>query len=276
MELAGTAIGGSVTVKVAAPPPPVKPAATIPYNPAAYVPGGSSPKVAIAIEVAGITTPGPTPVQVPVTILAALPPIPPVLVGNPPPTPAPAPPPTVPSGLSLSHADLEILWELAGGAAEYADTAAAIAEAESGGCQYALAGPFDIRPAPSCHWTKTSKENSCCFWQINLDAHPSYSAPSIFEKLTNATAAVAISNQGTDFGPWTTYTNGAYKAYLQGNVGAGSGGTSGTSSAAPVKIAAPAGVQKAWGSIIDLFATGVPANQAKVQSRAASLIGVFK
>ena len=105
-------------------------------------------------------------------------------------------------------------WYAAGGPQDKADVAAAIAFAESSGCQYALAGPVDIRPVKECHWTVTNGENSCGYWQINLRAHPQYSAPAIFDPVTNAAAAVAISNHGADFGPWTTYTKGYYKQYL--------------------------------------------------------------
>lgn len=110
------------------------------------------------------------------------------------------------------------LWREAGGPAFAADTAAAIAQAESDGCQYALAGPFDIRPVKVCRYTKTDKENSCGLWQINLMAHPTYHAPAIFDPLTNARAAVAISANGTSFVPWTTYGNGAYKQFLTAGV----------------------------------------------------------
>ena len=116
----------------------------------------------------------------------------------------------------LTHAQLEELWLLGGGSPDTADTAAAIAQAESGGCQYALAGPTDIRPVRACFWRITTLENSCGFWQINLRAHPQYSAPSIFAQDVNASAAVAISKDGTDFAPWTTYRTCAYKQYLSG------------------------------------------------------------
>lgn len=106
-------------------------------------------------------------------------------------------------------------WYVAGGGQGEADVAAAIAFAESGGCQYALAGPRDIRPVKECTWTVTDGENSCGYWQINLREHPQYSAPSIFDPLTNAAAAVAISNDGKDFGPWTTYRDGAYLPFLK-------------------------------------------------------------
>lgn len=106
------------------------------------------------------------------------------------------------------------LWILSGGPDAYADVAAAVAQAESGGCQYALAGPSDIRPVKACRWTVTNGENSCGLWQINLRAHPGYSAPHIFDRIANGEAAVAISSGGRDWSPWSTYKNGAYRQFL--------------------------------------------------------------
>ena len=51
-----------------------KPAATVAYDPQGYVPGGSSAKVAQAIEAQAIATPGPTPTYVPVAIEKSIPP----------------------------------------------------------------------------------------------------------------------------------------------------------------------------------------------------------
>ena len=115
----------------------------------------------------------------------------------------------------LTHKELETLWIAQGGSIGAADTAAAIAQAESGGCQYALAGPKDIRPVKQCTYRKTATENSCGFWQINLQAHHNYKAPGIFNQAENARAAIAISSDGLNFAPWTTYNNGAYKQYLE-------------------------------------------------------------
>ncbi len=115
---------------------------------------------------------------------------------------------------TYTHQQLMELWVLGGGMVQYADTAAAIAQAESGGCRYALAGPRDIRPVKACTYRRTSRENSCGLWQINLKAHPEYHAPAIFDPVANARAAVAVANGGADFSPWSTYTNGAYRNYL--------------------------------------------------------------
>lgn len=109
---------------------------------------------------------------------------------------------------------LKGFWIQQGGAPGHADLAASIAFAESAGCQWALAGPVDIRPVKQCTWNRTNGENSAGYWQINLRAHPSYSAPSIFNPAVNASAAIAISKDGSDFGAWSTYVNGAYKPFL--------------------------------------------------------------
>jgi hypothetical protein len=116
---------------------------------------------------------------------------------------------------TFTHAQLENLWAVAGGLPQWADTAAAIAQAESGGCQYAKAGPTDDRPVKECTYRRTTTENSYGLWQINRMAHPTYSATTLYTAAGNANAAVAIANGGTDFSPWTTYKDGAYKQYLQ-------------------------------------------------------------
>jgi hypothetical protein len=107
------------------------------------------------------------------------------------------------------------LWVLAGGTDATADTAAAIAQAESGGCQYAKHGPRDDRPVKACTYTFSTGENSYGLWQVNRDAHPQYSAASLYTELGNAKAAVEIASGGANFRPWTTYVNGAYKRFLQ-------------------------------------------------------------
>ncbi len=90
---------------------------------------------------------------------------------------------------TLSCSQLEDLWETAGGAQTEAFMAAEIAMAESGGNQYA---------------TGTVGERG--YWQIN----PNHGALSTYDPLGNAKAAVIISDDGTDWTPWTTFTSGAY------------------------------------------------------------------
>jgi LysM repeat protein len=91
---------------------------------------------------------------------------------------------------TLGCSGLESLWEDAGGSHAEAFMAAEIAMAESGGNQYALSPTDDYG-----------------YWQINASHGP---AMATFNALGNAKAAIAISDDGTDWDPWTTYVTGAY------------------------------------------------------------------
>jgi len=92
---------------------------------------------------------------------------------------------------TLGCSGLEALWETAGGSSSEAFMAAEIAMAESGGNQYAVSPTSDYG-----------------YWQINL---PSW-GPNLatFNPIGNAKAAIQISDDGTNWEPWTTYTSGAY------------------------------------------------------------------
>ncbi len=94
----------------------------------------------------------------------------------------------MPSG-QLSCSGLEDLWDAAGGNPAHAFMAAEIAMAESGGDQYALSPTDDYG-----------------YWQINI----SNGALATFDAYGNARSAIILSDDGTNWGPWTTYTSGAY------------------------------------------------------------------
>jgi Lysozyme like domain/LysM domain len=94
------------------------------------------------------------------------------------------------TGGTLGCGGLEGLWEDAGGSAGEAEVAASVAMAESGGDQYALSPTDDYG-----------------YWQINGSWGP---ALATFNAEGNARAAVRISADGTDWDPWTTYTDDAY------------------------------------------------------------------
>jgi LysM repeat protein len=94
------------------------------------------------------------------------------------------------TGGTLSCSGLEALWTSAGGAPGEAFMAAEIAMAESGGNQYALSPTDDYG-----------------YWQINASHGP---AMATFNAYGNARAAIAISDDGTNWSPWTTYVTGAY------------------------------------------------------------------
>jgi LysM repeat protein len=92
---------------------------------------------------------------------------------------------------TLGCSGLEQLWEDAGGSSGEAEVAASIAMAESGGDQYATNPSSDTKG----------------YWQIS----PVWGSLSSYDALTNAEAAVQISDDGSNWSPWTTYTSGAYE-----------------------------------------------------------------
>jgi LysM repeat protein len=94
-------------------------------------------------------------------------------------------------GLSgtLGCSGLEQLWDSAGGNPADAFMAAEIAMAESGGDQYALSPTDDYG-----------------YWQINI----SNGALATFNAYGNARSAITLSDDGTNWSPWTTYREGRY------------------------------------------------------------------
>ena len=91
---------------------------------------------------------------------------------------------------NLGCSGLEALWVAAGGARSHAFIAAEIAMAESGGRQFAH-----------------SPTNDFGYWQIN----GVHGAMATYNPIGNARAAIAISGNGSNWRPWTTYVTGAYR-----------------------------------------------------------------
>lgn len=135
--------------------------------------------------------------------------------------------------------DLMSLIEQAGFTGQAAQTMYAIVMAESGGNAYAHNG------------NAGTGDDSYGLAQINmigslgperLKQYGLSSADALYDPLTNLKVAYALSNHGTDFSPWTTYTRGTYKQFLgqsgaqvdtSGSAGGGGSMTSGT--AAPTE-----------------------------------------
>jgi len=90
---------------------------------------------------------------------------------------------------TLGCSGLEQLWDAAGGNPSHAFMAAEIAMAESGGSQYALSPTDDFG-----------------YWQINA----SNGSLATYNALGNARSAIILSDNGTNWSPWTTYTAGLY------------------------------------------------------------------
>jgi hypothetical protein len=182
---------------------------------------------------------------------------------------------------SYTHAELVDLWLVSGGSAASADTAAAIAQAESGGCIYAHAGPTDDRPQKVCTFRLTNGEDSYGLWQINRRAHPQYTVASLYAALGNAHAAVAIASGGSSFGAWSTYTSGAYKQYLSGvpitPTTGSTGGGGGTSSGGATPIqGGPSSSLTGWNALTQQWATHLPtalAESKRLRSSALRMVG---
>lgn len=87
------------------------------------------------------------------------------------------------TGIKYTYAQLEQVWINAGGNPQVAPVAAAVAMAESGG------NPNAVSPS-----------NDYGLWQINSI----HGAQATLDVMSNARAAVAISNNGQNWGPWCT------------------------------------------------------------------------
>lgn len=100
------------------------------------------------------------------------------------------------------------------------EIAVAIALAESSGNPVAV-GDINLTPG-----------GSIGLWQINLKAHPQYTAAQLTDPQTNANAAYAIYEAaGETFTPWSTFSytggkfigtgQGVYLSYLETDTGGG-------------------------------------------------------
>ena len=112
----------------------------------------------------------------------------------------------------------------AGCSADQARTAAAVAQAESGG-------------NPRAH-NAVPPDDSYGLWQINMlgplgparrAAFGISSNDALYDPATNARAMFQVSGGCSNFNPWTTYTHGTYRAFLQpapggGSISSGDGG----------------------------------------------------
>jgi soluble lytic murein transglycosylase-like protein len=128
----------------------------------------------------------------------------------------------------LSQSDVMNYAQTAGFSGDDLNTAVAIAQAESSFNPNAV-GDLNITPG-----------GSIGLWQVNLKAHPEYTAAQLQDAQTNANAAYAIYQAaGNAFSPWTTYNTGAYAKYLPS---APASDTTGATTAATGSAATATGV----------------------------------
>ena len=95
----------------------------------------------------------------------------------------------------------------------------AFAHAAGMPCDYNLVVAGAVARAESSLYTCATNYNSGGsvdrgLWQINVRAHPEFDPIRLFEQDYNARAAFLVSSHGTNWNPWTTFKNGAYRKYL--------------------------------------------------------------
>ena len=103
----------------------------------------------------------------------------------------------------LNFSGIQQYASAAGFSGDDLTTACAVALAESSG-NPSVVGDLNVTPG-----------GSIGLWQINLKAHPEYTASQLTDPQTNANAAYAIYQAaGNAFTPWTTFKTGAYLSYV--------------------------------------------------------------
>ncbi len=71
-----------------------------------------------------------------------------------------------------------------------------------------------FQPGQNPDYPQGGREQSYGPWQIHLPAHPDVTQACAMDLTCSTAAAYKISNGGTNYNPWSTYTNGAYKTAL--------------------------------------------------------------
>lgn len=137
------------------------------------------------------------------------------------PTPAPAP-----SYSNASLSDAEIAAEAANAGIPWSQvpTAVAIALAESGGNPHALDnnpstgdlsyGLWQVNMIGSLGPARAQQFGLCSASQVQNGQCGQTQYQGLWDPATNAKAMAAISNHGSDWSAWTTYTRGTYQQYL--------------------------------------------------------------
>lgn len=106
---------------------------------------------------------------------------------------------------NLTYSQVQSFAQSAGFSGTSLQLITAIAFAESGGNPTAL----------NCNNPGGSCDRGLV--QINNRWHPEVTDTCAFDPACAMQAAYSISNRGTSFNPWTTYTNGAYQKFMQGS-----------------------------------------------------------
>jgi Lysozyme like domain len=158
------------------------------------------------------------------------------------------------TGTLYSLAQLEGLWINAGGSSTLAPVMAAIAMAESGGCS-----------------TAYNPSGATGLWQILGAVDPADQA-NLTDPATNAHEAV-LKYQSQGLSAWTTYTSGAYKAYLSGSTTPDTS-VPGSGSATATTTAATSSADCVWSwPSVDLGVTSLGGGCILSKAQARAILG---
>lgn len=111
----------------------------------------------------------------------------------------------------FSYSELVTLAENAGFSGNDAQTAAAIALAESSG------NPNAYNPEAAANAPQGL--GSYGLWQIYLNAHPEFNGQNLYDPNINASAARSVwKDAGNSFSPWSTFKSNAYAKFIPGGI----------------------------------------------------------
>lgn len=114
--------------------------------------------------------------------------------------------------MKLTAAQIEVYAYNAGFRDEELRTASAIALAESGGdphCYDPETAFFEEHKIPA-------GQGSLGLWQIFVHEHPEFEGWNLDDPQVNAcAAAIVFAKAAKQFTPWSTYTSGAFKKFLE-------------------------------------------------------------
>lgn len=115
----------------------------------------------------------------------------------------------------LTRAQIQAVAQNAGFSGEDLETAVAIAFAESAG----KPDEYDAELAFFKEHNITAiGRGSCGLWQIFRFEHPEFDGWNLDDPQVNACAASTLyTKAGKKFEPWSTFTSGAYKKFLEGD-----------------------------------------------------------
>jgi hypothetical protein len=138
-------------------------------------------------------------------------------------------------------------------------------------------GDLAVDPQSRSRYPNGDREESYGIWQIHLPAHPDVSRECAVDVACSTRAAFRISSGGTNWNPWSAFTNGSYNANLDGDTPAVGSATPEAPPSASTGAAQPTGWQcaqiAAFGGLPKgtlAAITGIPEDQLQAAAYACA------